>query len=260
MTAPQAPAAKAAVAATNAGRDANAGIDGAVDALVLAGGFGTRLASVVPDVPKPMAPVCGRPFLELLLGALAAKGVRRAVLSLGHRAEVIERHFGTRWRGIEIVCETEPEPLGTGGAIRRGLARCTTEQVLVVNGDTLLDLELAALVEHGRVVRRPLLVACRVDDTARYGRIEVDEAERLVAFAEKGVAGPGWINSGHYLLPRTLLSDAALPERFSFEAEFVAPRLAEIDLRVFRSHGEFIDIGIPDDYERAQTLLARWAA
>lgn len=229
-------------------------------ALVLAGGFGTRLAAVVPDLPKPMAPVCGRPFLELLLGALQAKGVRRVVLSLGYRAEIIERHFGQNWRGLEIECEVETTPLGTGGAMRRGLARCRGDAALVVNGDTLLDVELDALVGRWQRVRQPLLVACRVPDTARYGRLDVGADDRLVGFAEKGVAGPGWINSGHYLLPRGLLEQAGLPDRFSFETDFVAPRLAQLGIEVFRSQGDFIDIGVPDDYQRAQTALARWAA
>jgi len=229
-----------------------------IDALVLAGGRGTRLASVVPELPKPMAPVCGRPFLELLLGALHGKGLRRAVLSLGYRAEVIVQHFGRRFRGLELDYVIEPEPLGTGGAIRLGLAQCHGDAVLVVNGDTLLDLELQALHARWLATRRPILVACRVPDTTRYGRLQV-EGSRLAGFAEKGQAGPGWINSGHYVLPRGLLEGRGLPAAFSFETEVLAPRLVELDIELFESAGDFIDIGIPEDYARAQTELARWA-
>jgi len=228
-----------------------------LDALVLAGGFGTRLAATVPGLPKPMAPVCGRPFLELLLGALRSKGLRRAVLSLGYRAEMITAHFGPRFGELELVYEIETTPLGTGGAIRAGLARCQGEAALVVNGDTLLDLELGALCARWQAERRPLLVACEVPDTTRYGRVDV-RGERLVGFTEKGTPGPGWINSGHYVLPRGLLSDPALPSAFSFEADFLVPRLAQLDIAVFASQGDFIDIGIPEDYARAQTALARW--
>ncbi len=228
-----------------------------IDALVLAGGFGTRLAATVPDVPKPMAPVCGRPFLELLLGALRSKGLRRAVLSLGYRAEMISAHFGPRFGELELAYEVETTPLGTGGAMRRGLARCQGDAALVVNGDTLLDLELATLCARWSALRRPLLVACEVPDTTRYGRLDVADG-RLIAFTEKGTPGPGWINSGHYVLPRELLADPALPQAFSFEADFLAPRLAQLDVAVFASRGDFIDIGVPEDYARAQTELARW--
>lgn len=229
-----------------------------IDALVLAGGRGTRLAAVVPELPKPMAPVCGRPFLELLLGALHFKGLRRAVLSLGYRAEMITQHFGARFRGLELDYVIEDEPLGTGGAIRLGLAQCRGDAALVVNGDTLLDLELQALHARWLAVQRPILVGCRVPDTTRFGRLQV-EGDRLTGFAEKGQAGPGWINSGHYVLPRGLLEGRGLPAAFSFENDVLAPRLAELQIDVFESAGDFIDIGVPEDYERAQTGLQRWA-
>jgi D-glycero-alpha-D-manno-heptose 1-phosphate guanylyltransferase len=229
-----------------------------IDALVLAGGRGTRLAAVVPELPKPMAPVCGRPFLELLLGALHDKGLQRAVLSLGYRAEVIVQHFGTRFRGLELDYVIEEQPLGTGGAIRLGLAKCRGDAALVVNGDTLLDLELQALHARWLAVQRPILVGCQVPNTTRYGRLQVERG-RLTGFAEKGLSGPGWINSGHYVLPRGLLETSALPPAFSFENDVLVPRLAELQIEVFESAGDFIDIGIPEDYARAQTVLQRWA-
>lgn len=229
-----------------------------MDALILAGGFGTRLRAVVPDLPKPMAPVCGKPFLELLLGALSGKGLRRVVLSLGYRADVIVNHFGSHFGGLELAYEIEEQPLGTGGAIRRGLARCESDAALVVNGDTLLDIELQAVQAEWQRLQRPLIVGVAVPDTSRYGRLSVNQG-RLTGFTEKGVAGPGLINTGHYVLPRTLLSDPALPEAFSFEADFLVPRLASLQLALFTSTGSFIDIGIPEDYARAQTELARFA-
>jgi D-glycero-alpha-D-manno-heptose 1-phosphate guanylyltransferase len=229
-----------------------------MDALVLAGGFGTRLRAVVPDLPKPMAPVCGKPFLELLLGALRGKGLQRAVLSLGYRADVIQQHFGPRFGSLELAYEVEDTPLGTGGAIRRGLARCQGDAVLVVNGDTLLDIELQAVQAAWNQQHQPLIVGVQVPDTSRYGRLAV-EGNKLSGFAEKGVAGPGLINSGHYVLPRGLLADPALPEAFSFEADFLVPRLASLQMAVFASQGSFIDIGVPEDYARAQTELLRFA-
>jgi D-glycero-alpha-D-manno-heptose 1-phosphate guanylyltransferase len=229
-----------------------------MDALILAGGFGTRLAAVVPDLPKPMAPVCGKPFLELLLGALRGKGLRRAVLSLGYRAEMIVSHFGPRFGELDLVYEIEDQPLGTGGAIRRGLARCASDAALVVNGDTMLDIELDAVQASWARQQRPLIVGVAVPDTTRYGRLSVD-AGRLTGFTEKGMAGPGLINTGHYVLPRHLLDDPGLPASFSFESDFLVPRLEALNMALFESHGSFIDIGVPEDYSRAQTELARWA-
>ncbi len=225
------------------------------DALVLAGGFGTRLRAVVADVPKPMAPVAGRPFLELLLTLLARQGVQRAVLSLGHMAGLVQAHFGRAFAGMEIVCETEPVPLGTGGAIRRCLAHCRGSAALVVNGDTLLDLDLPALHGHWAQHRRPVIIGRQEADTSRYGRLQ-SEGGRLTGFAEKGAGGPGVINTGHYLLPTGLFDGHALPEAFSFESDFLVPKVQALGFDLVMTTGRFIDIGVPEDYARAQTELA----
>ena len=227
-----------------------------MDAVVLAGGFGTRLRSVVPDLPKPMAPVAGRPFLEILLTMLARKGVRRAVLSLGYQAEVIVRHFGPAFEGIQLVHEIETEPLGTGGALRAALARCQSDAALVVNGDTFLDLELDALRTRWQAQRQPLIVGREVPDTARFGRLDM-RGSQLQGFAARGAGGPGVINMGHYVLPLDIFTaQPNLPRQFSFEADFLAPQAAALGFEVFVTEGLFIDIGVPEDYARAQTELA----
>ena len=113
-----------------------------MEAVVLAGGLGTRLRALAPNVPKPMVPVAGRPFLEILLAALARKQCGRVVLSLGYKAEMVVDHFGDRFAGMELVYEIEQIPLGTGGALRRALVQCQSDHVFVLNGDTYLDLEV----------------------------------------------------------------------------------------------------------------------
>jgi D-glycero-alpha-D-manno-heptose 1-phosphate guanylyltransferase len=226
-----------------------------MEAIVLAGGFGTRLRAVVADVPKPMAPVAGRPFLEILLTSLARKGFKRVVLSLGFMAETVVGHFGATYAGMELVYTIEDTPLGTGGAIRAALAHCHGEQVCVLNGDTYLDLEAAALLALWDARREPIIVARSVADTARYGRLHVSEG-RVRRFAEKGEAGPGLINAGCYVLPRDILDGFPLGRPFSFETEFLAQAVGARDVSVFVSEGHFIDIGIPEDYARAQTELA----
>jgi D-glycero-alpha-D-manno-heptose 1-phosphate guanylyltransferase len=229
-----------------------------LQAVVLAGGLGTRLRAAVPDLPKPMAPIAGRPFLEILLRALAARGVTRAVLSVGYRAEAIVSHFGHDFEGMRIEHAIEDEPLGTGGATRLALGLCDADPVLVTNGDTFLDLDLAALRAAWTGDDVPVLVAREVPDTSRFGRLVV-RGDRIVGFAEKGASGPGLINAGTYLVRRDLLAGFQAGARFSLETDVLVPRAATGALRVFVTDGTFIDIGVPEDYARAQTLLARFA-
>jgi D-glycero-alpha-D-manno-heptose 1-phosphate guanylyltransferase len=226
-----------------------------MEAIVLAGGFGTRLRQVVADVPKPMAPVAGRPFLEILLGSLAQKGFSRAVLSLGFMAEKISGHFGSRIAGLDIAYVVEDTPLGTGGATRLAAEACTQDHVYVFNGDTYLDLEVELLEQQWQAKRHPIVVGREVTDTTRYGRLVVD-GDRIISFAEKGIKGPGLINAGCYVLATDALARFPLNQPFSIETEYLVPEVARATVDVFVTEGMFIDIGIPEDYAHAQTLLA----
>jgi len=225
-----------------------------MEAIVLAGGFGTRLRQVVADVPKPMAPVAGRPFLEILLGSLAQKGFSRVVLSLGFMAEKISGHFGSRFAGLDLAFVVEDTPLGTGGATRLGAGTCTQDHVFVFNGDTYLDLEVDLLEDQWQARRRPIVVGRQVPDTARYGRLVVD-GDRITSFSEKGITGPGLINAGCYVLARDALERFSLNQPFSIETDYLVPEVERATVEVFVTQGVFIDIGIPEDYSRAQTLL-----
>lgn len=231
-----------------------------LDAVVLAGGRGTRLRAEVPDLPKPMAPVAGRPFLAWVLDHLATQGVRRAVLAVGYRHEAIRDHFGDRYGAMHLAYAVEPRPLGTGGALRAALARCATDPVLVVNGDTLFTIDLGALVAHHRAAGRLLTLALyHAPDTARYGRVAVTHGF-VTGFEEKGPTGPGLgaglINAGVYVVSARLFDGLAVPAAFSFEEDFLAPRVAALAPAAHAAVGYFIDIGIPDDYRRARAELA----
>ena len=226
-----------------------------MEAIVLAGGFGTRLRQVVTDVPKPMAPIAGRPFLEILLGELAQKGFFRVVLSLGFMAEKISGHFGPRFAGLDITYVVEDTPLGTGGATRLAATVCTQDHVFVLNGDTYLDLEVDLLERQWQAKRHPIVVGRQVPDTTRYGRLVVD-GDRITSFAEKGIAGPGLINAGCYVLATDALAQFPVNQSFSIETDYLVPEVARATVEVFVTEGVFIDIGIPEDYARAQTLLA----
>jgi D-glycero-alpha-D-manno-heptose 1-phosphate guanylyltransferase len=225
-----------------------------LEALILAGGFGTRLRAIVSDVPKPMAPVQGRPFLAILLQSLAEKGVRRAILSVGFMHDKILAHFGDRFGAMSLAYEVESEPLGTGGAIARSMHHASEDHILVLNGDTFLDLELAALEQAWHRERRPIIVGRMVPDTARFGRLQHDGSATVTAFAEKGLAGPGLINAGAYVLPTDFFAHRHLQPPFSIETDVLTELAARGGLALFETQGQFIDIGVPEDYQRAQTL------
>ena len=226
-----------------------------MEGIILAGGFGTRLRELVPDLPKPMAPVAGRPFLEILLSALARKGFTRVVLSLGFMATKISDHFGASYAGMTLVYEVESRPLGTGGAIRAALSRCTSDHVFIFNGDTYLDLEVDELENLWQRSRRPVIVVREVPDTARFGRVEMNGGQ-ATAFLEKGMAGTGLINAGCYVLPRRALDAFPLGENFSIETEYLSKEFGRTSIDGFVTRGRFIDIGVPEDYARAQVELA----
>ena len=226
-----------------------------MEAIVLAGGFGTRLREVVPDLPKPMAPIAGRPFLEILLSALARKGFTRIVLSLGFMAEKVIKHFGASYAGMELVYEVERQPLGTGGAIRAAMLRCSADHVFVFNGDTYLDLEVDDLENLWQASQHPVIVVREVPDTARFGRVEI-QGGRVSAFREKGMTGKGLINAGCYVLPQGALDAFPIGQNFSLETEYLAKELQRIHFDGFVTQGHFIDIGVPEDFARAQNELA----
>lgn len=224
-----------------------------MEAIILAGGLGTRLRNVVPNLPKPMAPVAGRPFLELLLRLLKSKGVTRTILSIGYMAEAVVRYFDEHPVGVDLVYEIESRPLGTGGAIVAALQRVTNDHVFVFNGDTYLDLELDMVRSMWPGDRTPIVVARQVPDGSRYGKVKC-VGGRIGRFLGTGHSGPGIINAGCYLLPAELFAGTDLPESFSFEQDFLMRRVP-LSVRVFVTNGQFIDIGVPSDYLRAQSTL-----
>ena len=222
-------------------------------AVVLAGGFGTRLAHITKDMPKPMAPVNGRPFLQYVLDHLVGCGVEDIVLAVGYKWEQIRDYFGERLQGVPLRYSVEIEPLGTGGAIWRALEGIEAGDLVVVNGDTLFPVNIAEMFARHRDSSALLTMAVRcVPDARRFGRLVVEADNRVTAFLEKGEGGPGLINGGVYVLNRDLFRIADFPERFSFETDCLEQRMQEIRPLAFFSDAYFIDIGIPEDYDRAR--------
>jgi D-glycero-alpha-D-manno-heptose 1-phosphate guanylyltransferase len=225
------------------------------EAVVLAGGLGTRLRSEVPDLPKSMAPVAGRPFLAWLLDSLATQGIGRVVLSVGYRSEVIVDFFGQQYGNMSIDYATEPEPLGTGGGIACGLARIEATEAFVLNGDTFqaFDYRAMAALFHQHDDATMAMGVREVADASRFGQLSVKDGQ-VRGFSARGDGG-GLVSAGIYLLPRDLFERFRVPRKFSFEADFLQTRIDELRPIAFTCGGVFIDIGMPDSYREAQQLL-----
>lgn len=224
-------------------------------AVILAGGFGTRLRSVVSDVPKPLAPVQGRPFLDWLIAVLARQGVNGVTLSVHHQWEKIRDYFTANPAAVPVDWVVEETPLGTGGAMRYVLAQKEIQEpVLVLNGDSYVRADCRALyAQHQDGNEQFSMVLREVADSGRYGTVQVQEG--VVTSFGKGQEGkPGLINAGVYVVSPGIFNEP-LPEAFSFEQDFLPPRLAALKPKAFIADGYFIDIGIPDDYARAQREL-----
>jgi D-glycero-alpha-D-manno-heptose 1-phosphate guanylyltransferase len=225
-------------------------------AIVLAGGQGTRLRSAVRGVPKPMAPIAGRPFLAYLLALLERNGITDVVIAAGYLGEQIVQEFGPRHGTLRLRYAVEREPLGTGGALRNALAMVEDYPVFALNGDTYLELDLAAMRRALDDAKAPLAVAVRaMSDTGRYGRVVVERG-RITGFASGAARQPGLINCGAYLFAADVLASAGAPETFSFERDFLERQVAALAPVAFETDGYFIDIGVPEDYARAQRELA----
>ena len=227
-----------------------------MEAIVLAGGLGTRLRGVVGDVPKPMAPVQGRPFLAFLLDQLVGAGFNRTIIAAGYRYEAIRSYFGEDYRGLALSYSVEREPLGTGGAIRLACAQTSARDIFVLNGDTYAELDFNAMLEaHQHGGAQLTMAVCQMPDVSRYGALVVSDG-LVRGICEKGQSGPGCINAGVYILGSELA--ARLPQgAFSFEQDVLTAEMKSIQPRAFPVMGLFVDIGVPDDYTRAQQLFSQ---
>lgn len=228
-----------------------------MEAIILAGGFGTRLRSVISDVPKPMAPIEGTPFLEILLRSLKKKGFNRVILSVGYLSESISQYFGNNFLGMELLYAIENKPLGTGGGVRLAMELCVEDHCFVFNGDTFIDLEVNALESMWSKKKYPIIVGRKVDETARYGNIIVFDGVVKI-FSEKNSNGPGIINAGCYVLPKGILKNWTAEVNFSLEKDYFIDAVKSYEVGFFETNGIFIDIGVPEDFERAQIVLKKF--
>jgi D-glycero-alpha-D-manno-heptose 1-phosphate guanylyltransferase len=227
------------------------------EAIILAGGLGTRLRGTLGDLPKPMAPVAGRPFLAWQLEALERRGVTRVILSVGHRREAIEAHFGERYRGLAIVYAREDSPLGTGGAITAAMKRVNGPAAFVLNGDTFIRAPLRDL--ESRPGCTLCVLVARVVDASRFGTV-VLSGDRIGGFREKAAGGPGLVNSGVYWITKVAIAEAGERETFSFEKDFLEPHVGRLAICAVVTDEPFIDIGVPETLAAADSLVPAMAA
>jgi D-glycero-alpha-D-manno-heptose 1-phosphate guanylyltransferase len=228
------------------------------DTIILAGGVGSRLRSVVSDRPKSLAVINGRSFLSYLLDQLARADVKDVILSTGYMADQVEAAFGRQHGPIALRYSCEEIPLGTGGGVRRALALCRHDHVLVINGDSFFDFDWRDFLGWFDPATMHLgMVLAWIEDCRRFGQVSINDQGQVLRFREKNEnAPPGWINAGIYLIERRLLAEFNAPEAFSLERDFFPAQSGHgFQARGYR--GRFIDIGTPESYRAAEEFFRR---
>jgi D-glycero-alpha-D-manno-heptose 1-phosphate guanylyltransferase len=223
------------------------------EAIILAGGLGTRLRSAVPDLPKCMAPVNGRPFLAYIIEYYRQQGIEKFIFSLGYKHEAISAWLKKDYPSLAIEYTIEKEPLGTGGAIQLAVEKTQKKDVLILNGDTFFKVNLEELaVFHKRSASACTLSLKPMKNFERYGVVETEGDGRIKSFKEKKYYPEGLINGGVYILNTGRFRQQRRPTVFSFEKDYLEVFFSAMPMYGCVQNGYFIDIGIPEDFERAQ--------
>ncbi len=226
------------------------------ECIILAGGLGTRLRSEVADLPKCMAPVAGKPFIHWVLTYLQSQKVTSFVLALGYMHEVIEEYISEYFPDLSVQFSVEKEPLGTGGAIHLAMQRCKEEHILVVNGDTLFETNNENLIAQHLAKKSDCTLALKpMQDFDRYGVVKIDSINSIISFEEKKYKQAGLINGGVYLINKSSFDNIIFPEKFSFEKDFLEKYVQKITMIGVEDDGYFIDIGIPEDFKKANAEI-----
>lgn len=223
-----------------------------MEAIILAGGMGTRLKDAVPDLPKPMAPVRGVPFLDYLLDFLVSSGISHFVFAVCYKADVISDYYGNDYRGIPIDYSYETRPLGTGGAIKKAFELIKDDCALILNGDTYCEFDVCRMFSLHSSSDFHLSICCKMmENFDRYGSVEISD-NVVTKFREKKHCDCGYINCGAYITDKSVFWGVK-DELFSFENDILSINSGKINAYI--TDGLFIDIGIPEDYYLAQKIL-----
>ncbi len=233
------------------------------EAIIPCGGLGTRIAGVLPGIPKVLAPVAGRPFLSYVTEHLEQQGISKFILAAGYRYELIEKFIedetgkGKNFPQPNVEFSIEQKALGTGGAIRLALNKTSSEHILVVNGDTLFNINLKNFTDFHMSNESTCTLAIKpMNNFDRYGAVEIDPRGNILLFKEKQFFTSGYINAGTYLLHKNAFDDLQLPEEFSFEKNYLEEYIHSQKIMAMVHDGYFIDIGVPEDLEKARQELS----
>lgn len=228
------------------------------EAIVLAGGLGTRLKSEVPDLPKCMAPVAGRPFIDYVIQDLVKSNIEKIIFALGYKYEIVLEHLDKMWPDLSYDYSVEGQPLGTGGAILLACKKITQKHFMVVNGDTLFSIDAISMEKRHLSSNAFITVALKpMEDFDRYGSVILDAENTILRFMEKSYVQKGIINGGIYMIDKDVFVNLKQPEKFSFEKDILEVFVSENQIKGFISDTYFIDIGIPEDFKKASIDLGK---
>ena len=226
------------------------------EAIILAGGLGTRLRDAVPDLPKCMAPVNGQPFISFLVRHLEQQGIKHFIFSLGYRSDAFIQYLTELLPKGNYELAIETEPLGTGGAIQFAGSYARVENVLVANGDSIFKTDVGALATFHEAHQSYCTLALKpMVNFERYGTVELNDDATIFSFREKQFCEKGLINGGVYILNIKRFLKEMFPEKFSFETAYLQEYYPGGKIHGMIQDAYFIDIGIPEDYARAQKEL-----
>lgn len=226
------------------------------EAIILAGGLGTRLKEAVPDLPKCMAPILAKPFIGYLVDYLQQQGIEKFIFSLGYKSNIVEQYLNTQYSHLNLVFSVETAPLGTGGAIKLACKHVAGKTVMVLNGDTFFYADIQQLASFHNIRESECTLALKpMKNIERYGLVEIDSDNCIQSFKEKQYYKEGLINGGVYTLQVANFLQKELPDSFSFEKDFLERFVIASTFYGLIQDKYFIDIGIPEDFERAQTEL-----
>ncbi len=226
------------------------------EAIILAGGLGTRLRSVVSDLPKCMAPINGIPFIAYVINHLQRQGVTHFIFSLGYKSESFIAFLNNDYKNLSYQLSIEDEPLGTGGAIKQSLIYALGKSVVIANGDTLFKADIVEMSQLHELSGANCTMALKpMTNFDRYGAVEINAQGLVQCFKEKQFYESGLINGGVYALNKAKFFEEEFPDKFSFETAYLQKLYKERTILGIIQDKYFIDIGIPEDYEKAQLEL-----
>lgn len=226
-----------------------------MEAIILAGGFGTRLQSRVQNIPKPMAPINNRPFLDYLLDYLIKNKVKQVIFSIYYKFDLIKNYYRSSYKGINISYSIDTEALGTGGAIKAALSRSKNDNVFIINGDTYFNVNLSHLFNNHVDNKNDITLSLKpMENFERYGFVETDSNGQVHSLKEKKYRDYGEIDGGIYLINRSIFNSFESRKKFSFN-DFIMNNLNNLKVGSILFDELFIDIGIPEDYDKAYKIL-----